>query len=258
MTLRAIFHQIVIVIQSTFDGSIARHPHGTVDLLFSCCVMNQHQTISMHPLTNFHRSNNRHTRQRPKPRLHSSQKCHDFASIIAFATPQLPLWPTVFLASVQPPFWCSCDFYRCSTVAVFVACWQLVACICSHVTLVGPFGRCVGTSDRTTTCLFCCGCVLGSFWTMNYNSIYIALIILRLWRLQCKTIPFPIRLLCLHGSCGEVRPTSSHIGRIFQKYSAQIWSTDQHTMELIWFKMRGRNRMGLLHSDSIMSPMYRV
>ena len=45
MTVRAISHQIVIAIQSTFDGSTARHPHDTVDLLFSCCVMTQHQTF---------------------------------------------------------------------------------------------------------------------------------------------------------------------------------------------------------------------
>ena len=45
MTVRAISHQIVIAIQSTFDGSTARHPHNTVDLLFSCCVMTQHQTF---------------------------------------------------------------------------------------------------------------------------------------------------------------------------------------------------------------------
>ena len=45
MTVRAISHQMVIAIQSTFDGSTARHPHDTVDLLFSCCVMTQHQTI---------------------------------------------------------------------------------------------------------------------------------------------------------------------------------------------------------------------
>ena len=43
--VRAISHQIVIAIQSTFDGSTARHPHDTVDLLFSCCVMTQHQTF---------------------------------------------------------------------------------------------------------------------------------------------------------------------------------------------------------------------
>ena len=45
MTVRAISHQIVTAIQSTFDGSTARHPHDTVDLLFSCCVMTQHQTF---------------------------------------------------------------------------------------------------------------------------------------------------------------------------------------------------------------------
>ena len=45
MRVRAISHQIVIAIQSTFDGSTARHPHDTVDLLFSCCVMTQHQTF---------------------------------------------------------------------------------------------------------------------------------------------------------------------------------------------------------------------
>ena len=45
MTVRAISHQIVIAIQSTFDGWTARHPHDIVDLLFSCCVMTQHQTF---------------------------------------------------------------------------------------------------------------------------------------------------------------------------------------------------------------------
>ena len=45
MTVRAISHQIVIAIQSTFDGSTARHPHDTVDLSFCCCVMTRHQTF---------------------------------------------------------------------------------------------------------------------------------------------------------------------------------------------------------------------
>ena len=45
MRVRAISHQIVIAIQSAFDGSATRHPHDTVDLLFSCCVMTQHQTF---------------------------------------------------------------------------------------------------------------------------------------------------------------------------------------------------------------------
>ena len=45
MTVRAISHQIVIAIQSTFDGSTARRHHDTVDLLFSCCVMTQRQTF---------------------------------------------------------------------------------------------------------------------------------------------------------------------------------------------------------------------
>ena len=36
---RAIFHQIVIAIQSTCDGSTACHPHDIVHLSFSCCVM---------------------------------------------------------------------------------------------------------------------------------------------------------------------------------------------------------------------------
>ena len=100
---------------------------------FVCCMMTEHQTFSMHPLINFHRSNNRHTRQRPKPRFHSTQKCHYFASIVAFAALQLPLWSAVFLVSVQPPFWCSSDFYRCSTVAVSVGRWQLVARISSRI-----------------------------------------------------------------------------------------------------------------------------
>ena len=46
MTVRAVSHQIVMVIQSTFDGSTARHPHDTVDPLFCCCVMTRHQTFS--------------------------------------------------------------------------------------------------------------------------------------------------------------------------------------------------------------------
>ena len=95
MTVRAISHQIVIAIQSTSDGSTARHPHDTMDLLFSCCVMNQLQIFSMHPLTNFHRYNNQHTCQRPKPRFYSSQKCHGFASNVVFAALQLPLWSAV-------------------------------------------------------------------------------------------------------------------------------------------------------------------
>ena len=45
MRVRAISHQIVIAIQSTFDGSTARHPHDTVDPLFSCCAMTQHQNF---------------------------------------------------------------------------------------------------------------------------------------------------------------------------------------------------------------------
>ena len=45
MRVRAISHQIVIAIQSTFDGSTARHPYDTVDLLSSCCVMTQHQAF---------------------------------------------------------------------------------------------------------------------------------------------------------------------------------------------------------------------
>ena len=61
----------LIAIQSTFDGSTAHHPHDIVGLLFSCCVMTQHQTFSMHPLTNLNQSNNRHTRHRPKSKLHS-------------------------------------------------------------------------------------------------------------------------------------------------------------------------------------------
>ena len=95
MTVRAISHQIVTAIQSTCDGLTARHPHNTVDLLFSCCVMTEHQTCSMHPPTSFRQSKNRYTRQRPKPRFHLSQKCHDFASIIAFAALQLTLWLAV-------------------------------------------------------------------------------------------------------------------------------------------------------------------
>ena len=45
MRVRAISHQIVIAIQSTFDGSTACHPHNTVDASFSCCVMTQNQTF---------------------------------------------------------------------------------------------------------------------------------------------------------------------------------------------------------------------
>ena len=45
MRVRAISHQIVIAIQSTFDGSTARHPHDTVDPLSSCCAMTQHQNF---------------------------------------------------------------------------------------------------------------------------------------------------------------------------------------------------------------------
>ena len=45
MRVRAISHQIMIAIQSTFDGSIVRHPHDTMDLLFSCCMMTQYQTF---------------------------------------------------------------------------------------------------------------------------------------------------------------------------------------------------------------------
>ena len=180
MTVRAISHQIVIAIQSTSDGSTARHPHDTVDLLFSCCVMTQHQTFSMHPLTNFHRSNNRYTRQRPKPRFHSSQKCHDFASIFVFAALQLPLRFSCL------PRICS------ASILMQLRFLQMLNC--------------------------CCHC----------------------------------RLLTAH--C----PYSSRIGRIFRKYSAQIWSTDQHTADFIRFKMKGPNRMVLPHSDSIMSPIYRV
>ena len=47
MRVWAIFHQIVIAIQSTFDGSTARHPHDTVDPLFSCCAMIQHQNFPL-------------------------------------------------------------------------------------------------------------------------------------------------------------------------------------------------------------------
>ena len=45
MTVRAVSHQIVMAIQSTFDGSTARHPHDTVDPSFCCCVMTRHQTF---------------------------------------------------------------------------------------------------------------------------------------------------------------------------------------------------------------------
>ena len=95
MAVRAISHQIVIAIQSTSNGSTARHPHDTLDLLFSCCAVTQHQAFSMHPLTNFHPSNNWHNRHQPKPRFHSSQKCHDFVSNAACAALQLPLWSAV-------------------------------------------------------------------------------------------------------------------------------------------------------------------
>ena len=97
MIITAISHLLVIAIPSISYGSPARHPHDTVVLLFSCRMMTQHHTFSMHPLSNFHRSNNQYTHQRPKPRFHSSQKCHDLASILMFATVQLPLWSAVSL-----------------------------------------------------------------------------------------------------------------------------------------------------------------
>ena len=91
MTDRAISHQIVIAIT---------RQHATLMTLWTFFFLLRDDSLSdifhasTHPL---HRSNNKHTRQRSKPRFHSSQKCHDFVSSVAVAALQLPLWSAVSL-----------------------------------------------------------------------------------------------------------------------------------------------------------------
>ena len=176
MTVRAISHQIVIAIQSTFDGSILT-TLWTFYFLAAWWL-----SIRL-----FHASTHapppvQQPAHSPAAKIQISfvTEMPWFCIYYCICSSSAALTVSCFLASVQPPYWCSCVFYRYWTVAVIVACWQLVARI------------------------------------------------------------------------------SSRIGRIFRKYSAQIWSTDQRTAEIIWLKLKRPDRMVLPHSDSILSPICRV
>ena len=74
-------------------------------------------------------------------------------------------------------------------------------------------GRCVGASDHARFCLpygVCFGCILGHFIVPlqlhfrlhDYNEIVTS----------CNhSFSSPVRLSCVHRSCGEPRPTSAHL-----------------------------------------------
>ena len=75
---------------------------------------------------------------------------------------------------------------------------------------LGRLGRCVGTNDHATkcsACFGCCGCVLGCSYIELQLYLhchdYIAVV-------TCcnHSFSYPVRLPCVHRSCGEPRPTS--------------------------------------------------
>ena len=58
----------------------------------------------------------------------------------------------------------------------------------------------------------------------------------------------------LTACCSHFFPHWKNIPKIFR----QIWSTDQHTAQILRFQIRGPNRMVLPCSDSTMSRIHRV